>query len=102
MQRLCLLQRPMVYDGNGQPRPRHRARLCAFHPGAAVDPCDGAAAGKEGWYLVFAVTFSDVLFFATSEKWFRLNTRECRLEPFPYRVTHWMPLPEPPESEDDA
>lgn len=22
------------------------------------------------------------------------------MEPYPYRVTHWMPLPEPPESED--
>ena len=56
---------------------------------------------KEGWYLVFAVTFSDVVFFATSEGWCRLNTRAGRMEPFPYRVTHWMPLPEPPESEGE-
>ena len=55
---------------------------------------------KEGWYLVFAVTFSDVVFFATSEGWCRLNTRAGRMEPFPYRVTHWMPLPEPPEVSD--
>lgn len=54
---------------------------------------------KEGWYLVFSVTFKDVAFFALSEGWCRLNTREGRMEPYPYRVTHWMPLPEPPKSE---
>ena len=54
---------------------------------------------KVGWYLVFAVTFSDVAFFETAKGWRRLNTQEGRLEEFPYRVTHWMPLPKPPECE---
>ena len=54
---------------------------------------------KEAWYLVFAVTFEDVAFYSKSDGWLRLNTFMGRLEPFPYRATHWMPLPEPPERE---